>query len=105
MGDKAETLLGFAIKSRKLLLGLDNIKNFRGAVYSVFYDGSLSDKSRKELLFTAAAKKAVVIKCDRAIGEITGKAGCKAAGLTDGHLHKGIMAELDTLSGYTKESN
>ncbi len=104
-GDKIKALLGFAVKSRKLLIGLDNIKECRGNIYSVFYDGTLSDKSRKELLFFASAKNAVVVRCDAPLGEITGKGKCKAAGLTDENLHNGIMKELDGgAGGYTTDN-
>ena len=94
MDSKAEAILGFAVKGRKLILGIDNIAAYKGRIYSIYYDGGLSEKSQKNLRYFAEKKGAILIKSERPLEEITGKTNCKAAALTDENMHKGIMETM-----------
>ena len=96
MDEKAKAILGFAVKGRKLILGIDNIEKYQGRIYSVYYDGGLSEKSQKNIAYIAEKKKAVLIKSETPIESITGKKYCKAAALTDKNMHDGIMNTLKT---------
>lgn len=99
--DKITALIGFAVKSRKLLLGADNTAKYKGKIYSVFYDGSLSEKSLKEVRYYAGKQNAVIIKCLFPLEDAVSKKNCKTAALTDENMHKGIMAQLEHgSSGY-----
>jgi hypothetical protein len=89
--NKTAAILGFAAKGRKLILGIDNIEKFSGRIYSVYYDGGLSEKSQKNIAYIAEKKKAVLIKCETPIESMTGRKNCKAAALTDKNMHDGIM--------------
>ena len=95
MDDRAKAILGFAVKGRKLILGIDNIEAYKGRIYSVYYDGGLSEKSQKNIAFIAEKKNAVLIKCDTPIENITGKKNCKAAALTDKNMHDGIINTMN----------
>jgi len=91
---KAITLLGFAVKGRKLIYGLDNIEKFSGKIYSVFYDEGLSEKSQKNIAFITGKKNAILIKSETTIENIIDKKNCKAAALIDKNMHDGIMGAL-----------
>ena len=91
MNDKTAAILGFAVKSGKLIYGIDNIEAYKGRIYSVYYDGGLSEKSQKNIAFIAGKKNAALIKCETPLESMTGKKNCKAAALTDKNMHDGIM--------------
>jgi len=91
--DKLTSILGFAVKGRKLIYGLDNIEAYKGKIYGIYYDGGLSEKSLKNLTFWAEKKKAGLIKCETPIEVLTGKKNCKCVGLIDGNMFKGIMTD------------
>ena len=91
MNEKAAAILGFAVKGRKLILGIDNIEAYKGRIYSIYYDGGLSEKSQKNVAFIAGKKNAVLIKCETPLETVTGKKNCKAAALTDKNMHDGII--------------
>ena len=97
MNEKAAAILGFAAKGRKLIYGLDNIEAYAGRIYSIYYDGGLSEKSQKNLRYFAEKKGAVLIKSETPLEKVTGKTNCKAAGLTDINMHKGIIKTMNNV--------
>ena len=95
MADKITAILGFAVKGRKLVYGIDNIEACKGRIYGIFFDAGLSERSQKNIAFIAAKKNAVLLESVKPIESVTGKKNCKAAALTDVNMHKGIMDALE----------
>ena len=102
MNDKATAIMGFAVKGRKLIYGIDNIEKYSGKIYSVYYDESLSEKSQKNIAFFAEKKKAVLIKCETPVESMTSKKKCKAAALIDKNMHDGIINAIQNAERKTQ---
>lgn len=89
-GNKAnlsESLVGFAVRSRKALLGITAISHAltKGKVSLVLIDASMSASSRQRLSSACNRFKVPVFLLDNrlSLGKITGKSNCRSMGLTD----------------------
>lgn len=93
-GEKIINLLGLAMRARKLLLGVDNIKSYRKRLYMVFADGLLSAGNTETLKRYCERVGAALVITPVPVADIIHKPGCKAVGLTDEGFYKGIKKEL-----------
>lgn len=97
---KAETYIGFSIKSGKIVWGLDNVLTCRIKPKLVLACNSLGENSEKKLLTYASIKGVKVLKLiDRRLEDIVNKSNCKVIGLTDAHL---AQAVIDNSGGWAR---
>ncbi len=87
---KVKAYIGFAIKSRAIVYGVDNLKNKK--VQLIICSASLSAGS-KERCEKIAKEKAVKLLCitDEEMLEIIGKSGVKVLGITDKALAQALI--------------
>lgn len=89
---KAETYIGFSIKSGKIVWGLDNVLTCRAKLKLVIACSSLGENSLKKLLTYTTAKGIKVLRLvDRHLDDIVNKSNCKVIGLTDVHLAQAVI--------------
>jgi hypothetical protein len=81
--------LGFAIKSGAAVFGLDKIKNTKARIGLIILDASMSEKSKKEILFVAE-NKGVRTAIFEDIAEILPIKGVKVVAVTNGNLAERI---------------
>lgn len=93
---KIETYIGFCIRARKLLFGVDNIEKQRKGVCLIIADETLGENSRKVL------KKAkekfdcpMLTASDGTLATHTYREKVKAVAVTDKHLASAILSALD----------
>ena len=88
---KAETYIGFSIKSGKIVWGLDNLTNSR-KVKLIIACKTLSENSESKLLNYANDKGIIVYKLiDKTLDTVVNKTNCKVIGLTDKNLAKAVI--------------
>lgn len=94
---KIETYLGFCIRSRKLLFGVDNVEKQKKGVRMILSDGALGENSFKLLLKAKEKFACPLVKTDEGVlGEYLHRPAVKAAAVTDEHLAAAILSALDS---------
>lgn len=95
---KIRSLVGFAIKSRKILLGQSKIKYYRDDIFLII----LSNDASKNLEIIAdnvsKRKDCQVIKLDTNLDDITNMENVKILAITDYNLASGIINEYANLN-------
>lgn len=93
---KAETYIGFSIKSGKIVWGLDNVIISRKPIKLILICSSLGENSEKKLLTYASGKAIKVLKLtDRLLEDVVNKTNCKVIGLTDAHLAQAVISNSE----------
>ena len=88
--DKTETLLGFALKAKKIILGTDDILSYHRAAYLILIDPSLSENAQKKLIRHGEARNIPVRTVAAPLEDMLHRPGVKAVALTD----KNMAAEI-----------
>lgn len=90
--EKIKGYLGFAIKGKKILFGLDNIEGFKKDIYLIIIGNNLTEKNENKMRRLATIRKCALIKLDENFGDIIDRPTCKLCAITDLNLSKGILA-------------
>lgn len=90
--EKIKSYLGFAIKGRKILFGLDNIEGYRKEIYLIIIGNNLTEKNENKMMRLASRLNCALIKLDENFGDLIDRPTCKLCALTDLNLSKGIVA-------------
>lgn len=102
--DKIETFIGFSIKSRNVVFGLDSVEIYKKRMYCLLICKSASENTEKDILKIAEKRNLPLIKTlDKTLEEITFKNNCKVLALTDKQLSKAVLCNLS--SGYMLVKN
>lgn len=88
---KIKTYLGFALRARKLVLGVNAAKAIRGNVYLLVADRTASPNARKEIESLKKRFSCPLIEVDDLEG-ITGKECCKLAAVREENLARAALA-------------
>ena len=97
---KAETFIGFSIKSRKIVWGLDNVLKSRPTPKLIIACKTLTENSEKKLTTYATQKGVKVLKLiDKTLNMVVGRENCKVIALTDTNLAKAV---IDNAEGWAK---
>ncbi len=94
--DKVAALAGFAIRSGKILFGLDRIEASRGKRnYLLIMDKAAGANTAKNIYRIAAEKKIMLLLSEKPLAEVVHKKNCKVIAILDENIAKGIMANLN----------
>lgn len=97
---KAETYIGFSIKSGKIVWGVDNVIGCRVAPKLIIISNTLGENSENKLLSYARTKGIKVLKLiNGRLEDVVRKRNCKVIGLTDVHL---AQAVIDNSQGWAE---
>lgn len=89
---KAETFIGFSIKSRKIVWGLDNVLKLRSTPKLIIVCKTLMENSEKKLTAYALQKSVKVLKLiNKTLDEVVGRQNCKVIALTDTNLAQAVI--------------
>lgn len=104
--NKVKTLLGFALKAKKLCIGQDSIEKMlgKGQIRSVLVDRGISANSLKKLRLKAEQKN-VAIYCLESgfIGNSLSLEGVLAVGLLKSELSDEIIKNIDESMAIIRE--
>lgn len=92
MSGKVNSYIGFAIKARKIIFGVENITTYRKKLHLILLDVSLGPNSAKKILRYATERQLPILNYD--INSILGERNCKALGIIDQNLALAIFNEL-----------
>ena len=86
-------MVGFAIRSRKILIGSDNV--FAGHKAKVILiDRSLADNTRSKLLSYATQRNVALLETDFDSELVGVNQGCKVLGITDRNMANEILSHV-----------
>ncbi|NLC17029.1 MAG: hypothetical protein GX756_04035 [Clostridiales bacterium] len=89
--NKIDTYIRFAIKSRKIVYGLDKIKLLARKIKVIIADKTLSDNSLKKTKSTSDRFKIPLVLSEDDLNYILNTANCKVIGITDINLAEAIL--------------
>lgn len=95
MKDKIETYIGFSVKSRKVVIGLDSIEKSKKKIYCILMCITVSENTEKEVLKLAQKYNLPLIKTiGKKLCEIAFIDNLKVLALTDKELAKAVVNNL-----------
>ncbi|MBR2646935.1 MAG: hypothetical protein IKD47_05215 [Clostridia bacterium] len=97
MNSKIDSYLGFCIRSRKILFGVDNIDEKRKGVFLIVVDSGISDNSMKVIKRAQERFACPILVTDKdCLGERLHRPAVKAAAILDKNLAAAILSAVDT---------
>ena len=98
---KVSAYLGFCIRSRKILFGVDNVEKQRKNVFLLMADEKISENSLK-IMIKAKDKFAcpLLITKSGELGELIYRPTVKAVGITDKNLASAILSVANSESQF-----
>jgi ribosomal protein L7Ae-like RNA K-turn-binding protein len=92
--DKAETLIGFAVKAAKTVFGADTLERAKTRYYVIIVCKTASGNTLKKITEIAAQKKTPVIVAENELQYTVGRKNCKVIAITDRQMSEAIMDNL-----------
>ena len=92
---KTETFLGFAVKSRKIIFGTENIVAFKKRKYLILLDAALSENTTHKLTEYANAQSIPLLVVKIPLAETLHRNGVKAIALIDPNMAAAIIKDLE----------
>ena len=89
--DKAESLIGFAVKAGHVLYGIDTVEAARKKLYLIVLCDTVAENTRKKALSVAAAKHVPVIVSRNELQYTVGRKNCKVLAVTDRQMAEAIV--------------
>ena len=102
MANKLEALLGFAVKSGKIVFGFDNLCETRKNVKLVIYSPSTNDKIKQKLKLLCAHKNWDLVESIEPLEELIHRDNCKVVGIVDKSMSSAIL-NLENIKVVTRE--
>lgn len=93
---KVETYLGFCVRARKAVFGVDDIEKQKKGVFLIICDGELSENSLKTVQKARAKLECPLLITDKGnLGELLHKPAVKAVAIKDKNLASAIISVAD----------
>ncbi|MCL2675758.1 MAG: hypothetical protein FWE84_04125 [Firmicutes bacterium] len=99
MRSKVESLIGFAVKARKVVYGADFIENKKG-ISLIIYSADLAENSSNKLKKVAQTAKIPLVVTHLALENIVCKQGVKAIAITDRQMVRAIVDNINNTDGF-----
>lgn len=90
---KIDSYIGFAIKSRKVVYGLDSLEIYKKKVHLVLYTDDLAEKSLKKAVQIAETKNCPALQYNE-FTKLLNKDNCKILAITNKELADAIIKNL-----------
>jgi len=98
---KTETLLGFSVRSGKIILGTDNILDSPRRKHLILYDPHLAANAIKKLESFAAATRVPILAATSSLSAMLNKPAVKAVAILDSNMAKEIIGDIQKASNPT----
>ena len=102
MNNKLETLLGFAVKSGKIVFGFDNLCETRKNVKIVVCSPTTNEKVKQKLILLCQHKSWKLIETIDKLEDLIHRDNCKVVGLLDRSMSEAIL-KLENIKVITRE--
>ena len=102
LNNKLEALLGFAVKSGKIVFGFDNLCETRKNVKMVIYSPTTNEKVKQKLLLLCEHKHWKLVESIDNMENIIHRDNCKVVGILDTSMASAIL-KLDNIKVVTRE--
>ena len=99
---KLEALLGFSVKSGKIVFGFDNLCETRKNVKMVIYSPTTNDKIKQKLKLLCEHKDWILAESIDNLEEVIHRDNCKVVGLLDRDMSNAIQ-KLENIKIITRE--
>ncbi len=97
MNNRIQTYLGFCIRSRKILFGIDNVDKQRKGVSLLICDEDLGRSSLKTLIQAQEKFGCPMLTAPKGVlGEYLHRPAVKAVAILDNNLAKAILSVVDS---------
>lgn len=96
---KIKSYIGFAIKMRKAVFGVDGIKTSKQKLFLVVFDESLANNSSKKLCSFCENNNLKCYKVDFSLSELTKRSNVKAVAIGDESLANAIIENMEEQHG------
>ena len=94
--NKIKTYLGFAIKSKKIIFGFDNIISYKKNQILILVSSSVNNKTSLKINEFANRKNYKIINLtDLTCEELIGRDNCKMVSVIDENLAQAIIKEIE----------
>jgi ribosomal protein L7Ae-like RNA K-turn-binding protein len=97
-----EALLGFAVKSGKIVFGFDNLCETRKNVKMVICSSSTNDKVKQKLQLLCKHKNWNLVESVEPLEDLIHRDNCKVVGILDTSMASAIL-KLDNIKVITRE--
>ncbi len=98
---KIETYLGFCVRARKIIFGVEMIERQKKGVYLLLCDGTIGKNSLKPTLQAKEKFNCPLLQTDAGVlGEALHRPAVKAVAITDQHLASAILSVVDSEPQY-----
>lgn len=91
---KVETFVGFALRKRALITGANSVRTLKKAKLLLLC-ATAAENTRSDALGLALKWRCPLVECKISLEDITGKANCKIAAMTDKDLANAVLNNLD----------
>ena len=89
---KIETYLGFCVRARKIVFGVDDIVNQKKSVFLVIADESLGESSKKDIKKSVERLHCPLLIANQdVLGLLLHRVGVKAVAIKDNNLAEAIL--------------
>ncbi|MCL1901166.1 MAG: hypothetical protein FWG51_02075 [Firmicutes bacterium] len=96
MKDKIETYIGFCVKSRKTVTGINALEAYKKKLYCILVCNTLSENSLNLVKKINGKFNVPIIKvCAKSLEQISFIQGCKVLALTDLKLSSAVIENLN----------
>ncbi len=95
MPDKILSYIGFALKARKIKMGVNACNTLKGRVPVFILCQSASPNTQKDAIALAKKHGSKIILSINSLENIVGKQNCKLIAITDNQLSKAILNNLN----------
>jgi len=93
MNSKLFSYFGFAIKSRNIVFGYDNLVKCKSKNVLIVFDNTVNDKMQSKINRLARAHNWDIVKLECTLLSILGR-NCKIVGITDENLANAIKQNI-----------
>lgn len=87
---KIESYIGFAVKSNKIIYGIDNIEKAKKKVYLLVLSFTASENLREQAQRFSERKNVPIVETVVPLEDIVFKSNCKIIALTDENMAKAV---------------
>ena len=102
MVNKLESLLGFAVKSGKIVFGFDNLCETRKNVKLVICSPTVNEKVKQKLILLCNHKNWDLIETLELLEGLIHRENCKVVGIVDKNMASAIL-NLENIKVVTRE--
>lgn len=93
--DKITSLIGFAVRARKIVLGYDRITESKAKKYLIVTANEINVTAKKRLINFAQENSVPILQTDLDLSKITGFGKCKALAFSDKQMAQAALKNIN----------